>query len=207
MRTPGTAVRRACMAVLAMNAWLADVEPAAAHHVLGRPAYSLSEDSNTPPSIQAEVLIGDYTVTYMVFPAFPKPGRPGRINLHVRRSGDGTPFAGEVTFTVRHDSWWEWLGADPGGERLGTRPPDDNVFRQGFLFHEAGDFIISARFEAGGEPHVVDFPLRVGAPAPVGPIGVVVGLTLFGLIGISVVQRRRAMTGKIRAAHDQARRE
>ena len=30
-----------------------------AHHVLGRPAYSLNEDSNTPPSMQVETQIGD----------------------------------------------------------------------------------------------------------------------------------------------------
>jgi len=44
---------------------------AQAHHVIGRPAYNLNEDSNTPPSIQMETQIGDYFVTYMVFPAFP----------------------------------------------------------------------------------------------------------------------------------------
>lgn len=48
--------------------------PAYAHHVLGRPAYSLNEDSNTPPSMQVETQIGDYLVNMMVFPAFPKPG-------------------------------------------------------------------------------------------------------------------------------------
>ena len=46
-----------------------------AHHVLGRPAYSLGADSNTPPSMQIETQIGEYYVTYMAFPAFPKPNR------------------------------------------------------------------------------------------------------------------------------------
>jgi hypothetical protein len=57
------------------------ISPAYAHHVLGRPSYSLNEDSNTPPSMQIETRIGNYFVTYMVYPAFPKPGEPGRINL------------------------------------------------------------------------------------------------------------------------------
>jgi len=43
--------------------------PVQAHHVLGRPSYSLSEDSTTPPSMQVETQIGDYYVTYMAFPA------------------------------------------------------------------------------------------------------------------------------------------
>ena len=53
-----------------------------AHHVLGRPAYSLSDDSNTPPSMQVETQIGDFYVTYMAFPAFPQPGQQGRVNLY-----------------------------------------------------------------------------------------------------------------------------
>ncbi|MCK5385761.1 MAG: hypothetical protein KAJ39_01150, partial [Gammaproteobacteria bacterium] len=53
-----------------------------AHHVLGRPAYSLGADSNTPPSMQVETQIGEYYVTYMAFPAFPKPNQRGRVNLY-----------------------------------------------------------------------------------------------------------------------------
>jgi len=53
-----------------------------AHHVLGRPAYSLNEDSNTPPSMNIETQIGDYLVTAMVYPAFPRAGESGRINLY-----------------------------------------------------------------------------------------------------------------------------
>ena len=51
-------------------------QSASAHHVLGRPAYSLSEDSNTPPSLAIETQIGDFFVTYMVFPAFPRAEEP-----------------------------------------------------------------------------------------------------------------------------------
>lgn len=175
-------------------------EMARAHHVLGRPSYSLNEDSNTPPSLQAEVEIGDYFVTYMVFPAFPKPGEPGRVNLYATRLDDGTPFQGEVTFKVRDGSLQSWISARHE-ETLGAQPVDDNVFRQGFLFQEPGDYIITAEFESGGEPYVIDFPLRIGAPSGIGPIGVAVGAVVIILILIALLQRRRAMTGKVRAAH------
>jgi hypothetical protein len=190
------------LALLAAIFWLLAGDFAAAHHVLGRPAYSLNEDSNTPPSMQAEVQIGDYMVTYMVFPAFPRPEQPGRINLYASRIDDGTPFQGQVTFRVRADSWFSWLGIGNNGEKLGVRPPDDNVFRQGYTFHEAGDYIVSAEFQADGEPYVVEFPLRIGEPMPVGPIGIVVGLLMVALVSVSMMQRRRSMTGKIRGAHD-----
>ncbi len=188
--------------LLAPAVWLSTVDFAAAHHVLGRPSYSLNEDSNTPPSMQGEVQIGDYYVTYMAFPAFPRPAAPGRINLYVKRIDDGTPFQGEVTFKARADSWLSWLGLGGEGERLGVQPPDDNVFRQGFVFHEAGDYIIVAEFQADGEPYTIEFPLRIGEPASVGAIGIAVGLLLIVLVTVSVIQRRRAMTGKIRGAHE-----
>jgi hypothetical protein len=165
------------LALLVLALWISAVDFAAAHHVLGRPNYSLNEDSNTPPSMQGEVQIGDYFVTYMAFPAFPRPESPGRINLYVSRIDDGTPFQGEVAFKVRGESWLSWLGVGGKEEKLGLQPPDDNVFRQGFLFHEAGNYIVSAEFQAGGEPYIIEFPLRI-------------------------IQRRRAMTGKIRGAHE-----
>ncbi|MDP7548026.1 MAG: hypothetical protein QGF20_12090, partial [Alphaproteobacteria bacterium] len=122
-------------ALLTVVLWLSAVDNAAAHHVLGRPAYSLNEDSNTPPAIQAEARIGDYMVTYMVFPAFPKPDQPGRINFYATRFDDGTPFLGKVAFKARAESWYSWLGIGAKAEALGTQAPDDNVYRQRYRFH------------------------------------------------------------------------
>ena len=190
------------VALLAASCWLALADFAVAHHVLGRPSYSLGEDSNTPSSLQAEMRIGDYDVTYMVFPAFPKPGRPGRISLYVTRIDDGTLYAGEVAFTVRDDSWLSWIGLGGGEQKIGLQSLDDGVFRQAFSFHAEGDYIISASFEAGGEPHVIDFPMRVGPPPTVGPIGIAVGLLAIVLLSVTLIQRRRTMTGKIRSARE-----
>ncbi len=175
---------------------------AAAHHVLGRPSYSLGEDSNTPSSLQAEIRIGDYDATYMVFPAFPKPERPGRINLYVTRADNGALYAGEVSFTVREASWLSWIGLGGDEQKIGVQALDDGVFRQVFSFHQTGDYIISAAFDADGEPHVIDFPLRVGPPSTVGPIGIAVGLLAIVLLSVTLIQRRRTMTGKIRSAHE-----
>ncbi len=75
---------------------LVPLNTAAAHHVLGRPAYSLNEDSNTPPSMQGEARLGNYMLTYMIFPAFPRPGEPGRIHLYATTIAGSEPFAGKV---------------------------------------------------------------------------------------------------------------
>lgn len=170
-----------------------------AHHVLGRPAYSLNEDSNTPPSMQVETQIGNYFVTYMVYPAFPKPGEAGRINLYAIQTESGAAFNGQVTFMVRDDVWF---GAET--EQLGIQPPDDNVFRQGFVFSEEGNYIITAQFEAGGEPYVIDFPLRVGNPAAIGPVGVMIGAIVMVLVGVNLIQRKRLLRARIRSAHERS---
>jgi len=167
-----------------------------AHHVLGRPAYSLNEDSNTPPSMQVETQIGDYFVTYMVFPAFPRPNQPGRINLYAKRMDNSQPFAGNVTFTVRDDSWFH-----SNQETLGVQPPIDNVFRQNFEFLKQGDYIISANYEVNGVPYVIDFPLRIGNPAVIGPLGLAIAIIITALLMVNLIQRKRLLRDRIRSAH------
>ena len=189
-------------AILITIVSLTSVDFAAAHHVLGRPSYSLNEDSNTPPAMQAEVRIGDYLVTYLAFPAFPRPNTPGRINFYATHFYDGVPFAGKVTFRARKDSWFSWLGFRGDEHTLGIQSPDDTVFRQGYQFHDSGDYIIAAEFHTGGEHYIVDFPLRIGEPPLIGPIGVMVGVVLVVFLTVTLAQRRRLMTGKIRSAHE-----
>ena len=206
-RRPGAArgrrtrYRRALMALLAVAFWSWPADFAAAHHVLGRPSYGLNEDSNTPPDMQLEIQVGAYSLTYMIYPAFPQPGMPGRINLYAVRIDDGKPFQGKVAFKVRTDSLFSWPGKGDHEESLGVQPPDDNVFRQDFRFHEAGDYIITSEFSADGEPYVIDFPLRIGEAPPVGPLGIATGLLAAVIVIVSALQRRRSMTGKLRRAH------
>ncbi len=167
-----------------------------AHHVLGRPSYSLGEDSNTPPSMQVETQIGNYYVTYMAFPAFPKANEQGRVNIYASRIDNGVPFDGEVTFKVRNDSWFA-----SKEEVLGVQKIDDNVYRQGFVFKNDGNFIITAEFESDGEPYQIDFPLRIGEPSSMGPIGITVGVLILVLISVNVLQRKRRFQLKARREH------
>jgi len=167
-----------------------------AHHVLGRPSYSLSEDSNTPPSMQVETQIGEYYVTFMAYPAFPKPNEQGRVNLYASRIDNGNTFDGDVTFKVRDDSWFS-----DKEEVIGNQKVDDGVYRQGFVFKEAGDYIIVAEFESDGEPYIIDFPLRIGDPLPVGPIGVAVLIIVIVLIGVNLTQRKRLQRVKASQHH------
>lgn len=166
-----------------------------AHHVLGRPAYSLNEDSNTPPSMQVETQIGEYFITYMIFPAFPKPGEHGRINIYASRIDNGATFDGEMTFTVRSDSWFS--SEEP--ENVGTQSIDDGVYRQGFIFKKEGDYLITAEFESGGEPYVIDFPLQIGESGSMVPIGVALSLIVLTLFGVNMAQRKKIIREKIRS--------
>ncbi len=189
---------------LLLSLWLLLLASVAqAHHVIGRPSYSLNEDSNTPPSIQVETQIGDYFVTYMVFPAFPRPNEPARINLYASRISGDQPYQGKVSFSIRDDSWF-------GGneEDIGTQDVDYNVFRQNFVVSKAGNYIVTARFEADGQPYIVDFPLRIGKPAPIGTIGIIVSVALVVLFGLNLIHRRRRLTNiRIRDAHQEQRQQ
>lgn len=157
-----------------------------AHHVLGRPSYSLNESSTTPPSKEIEIRIGKFYVTFMVFPAFPKPGDQGRINLYVKRIKDGKPYEGKVAFKIRDDSWFSSKETF-----LGSQKPDDAVYRQGFSFHKAGNYLVRAQFFTDKEPYIIDFPLQVGNPWPIGPVGFIVGFIVLMLILVNVKIRRK----------------
>lgn len=173
-----------------------------AHHVLGRPAYSLNEDSNTPPTMQVETQIGNYFVTYMMFPAFPKSGERGRVNLYATRIDNGNAYRGEITFKVRDDVYF----GEKNEEILGTQPtPEDSVYRHGFTFSVDGDYIITAEFTADNEPYSIDFPLRIGPPSSMGPIGIAIAVIISVLISVSLVQRKRLLRSKIRSAHEETK--
>jgi len=186
--------------ILAIVVILSNIQIIYAHHVLGRPSYSLSADSNTPPSMQVETQIGEYYVTYMAFPAFPKPNEQGRVNLYASRIDNGVPYNGEVTFKVRDDSWFS-----DKEEIIGTQEIDDGVYRQGFIFKEVGNYIIVAEFESGGEPYVIDFPLRIGEPVSFGPIGIAVLVIVIVLVGVNITQRKRMQRVKASQHHQDNR--
>ncbi len=191
---------RAALAAAAL--WLLAADFAAAHHVLGRPAYGLNEDSNTPPGMQTEMLIGGYLLSYMVFPAFPRPGEPGRINLYAIHAETREPLESKVTFKVRVKPWYSWLGIGGDEGHLGIQSPYDRVFRQRFVLRDPGDYIIVAEFRADGGSYAAEFPLRVGAPPAVGPLGLFAGGLFIALVAVSVFHRRRSMTAKIRGVRE-----
>ena len=163
------------------------VSEASAHHVLGRPAYSLNEDSNTPPAMQIEAQIGDYFVTMMLFPAFPKPGVPARINLYATHLDDESPYDGTVTFTIRDDVMFGSSHSDS----LGVQRPDDNVFRQGFVVPHNGEYIITAKFEAGGQPYLIDFPMLIGPPNNLTPLVLSAVVILLIIGGLALRRKKR----------------
>lgn len=101
---------------------------------------------------------------------------------------------------MRDDAWFSTRE-----EPLGVQPVDDNVFRQGFLFSETGDYVITAAFESEGKPYIVDFPLRVGEPAAIGPVGIALGVLIIVLVGVNIVQPKHLASAKIRGAHKSTR--
>ncbi len=167
---------------------------AQAHHVLGRPAYSLGEDSNTPPGSEVELQVGEFAISYMAFPAFPQPRERGRINVYASYLKDGRPFDGEMSFKVREAGWF----ASAEEHVLGSQGPDDGVHRQGYSLEAAGKYTILVDFEAGGEPYRLEFPLQVGQSSRLPAIGM--GMAVFAVLAISatVLRRRRRARGLVK---------
>jgi len=52
-------------------------------------------------------------------------------------------------------------------------------------------------------PYSIDFPLRVGNPPPVGIIGIITALVVMLLVGVTIAQRRRLISGKAAINRDQ----
>jgi len=176
------------------------IRPAAAHHVLGRPSYGLSEDSNTPPGQQLEMTSGRYFTIFMVFPAFPQPEEPARVNLYLSHLDDGQSYDGEVAFFIRKNGWFKGE-EDP----LGVQAEDDKVYRQGFIVSEPGNYVIIARFESAGEQHVLEFPTRIGDAASPSAEAIAAAAVILVLLVVTLLQRRRLTRAKISSARDEAR--
>ncbi|MBV1884225.1 MAG: hypothetical protein KUG82_21470 [Pseudomonadales bacterium] len=203
--------RSSKLAVLFFTMILMCIAPLShAHHVLGRPAYSLNEDSNTPPSTLVETQVGSYFVSYMVYPAFPKANEQGRVNLYASRISDGVPYDGEVHFTISQNSALRNIvnffggantGAAEGAEEvLGSQLIDDGVYRQGFLFFKDGKYIVTARFLANGETHEVELPIRIGEASWFGPLGMIIAGIVCALIMMSLFQQKKVERLKVQAA-------
>ena len=166
-----------------------------AHHVLGRPAYSLNEDSNTPPGLSVEMQVGEYFITYMVFPAFPKANQVGRLNIYISRIDNGQAYVGDVSFFTEDDNWFS---KNPK-EKLGTQKIDDGVYRQRFQFREDGSYIISAEF-FDKEEYIIDFPLVIGRPTSYITIVLGGGIIMIVLLGgMSFIQRKKLLVKKIQS--------
>ena len=160
---------------------------ASAHHVLGRPAYQLNEDSNTPSSIQGEAQIGDFSTTYMVFPAFPRPHEPGRISFYATNGKTGQAYNGKTEFHIRERPWYDWLFPTSTFVKLGTQKIDDKVYRQAFQFEQAGSYMISIRFDGTSGPNELEFPLTVGHPPGVDFISILAGVLLLILVATVIL--------------------
>lgn len=160
--------------------------PAFAHDVPGQPSHVLSEDPDAPPAVQVETHLGPYHVIFVASPAAANPGERGTLTLSASRSDDGQPFIGKVTFKALGDSI-----SSGKEETIGLQYLRDDVYRQSFLFKEAGDYIVRAEFEADGEPYAVDLPLTIGTPSRIGTVGVAGISLLVALVTVNLVQRRR----------------
>ncbi len=183
-------MRPVLLAVLMLILFFDNLTLAWGHHVLGRPAYRFSEDSSTPPALFVETQIGHYMVNVMVYPAFPKAGQESRIKLYATHLDTHNNFTGPVHFAIRDDVMF----GNNRAETLGTQTPVDGIYRQIVLFSDEGDYIVTASFEAEGEPYIVDLPITIGQPRHYGTLAAAVGVILGVLVLVRISRRKRRRT-------------
>lgn len=167
-----------------------------AHHVLGRPSYNLDEDTTTPPALELESQIAHFYVSFMAYPAIPDPHEHGRINVHISDTEQSKPYVGEVTFKARYDSYFK-----NGETLLGQQSIDDSVYRQGFVFEEPGNYIISAEFNENGKQYRVDMPLTVGEPGVMNSAALTITIVTLLLFAFSIYKRRQLHRLQARQYH------
>lgn len=157
-----------------------------AHHVIGRYSYDVNEDSSSPPGQHVETQIGDYQITYRVFPAFVKPNEQGRINFYISPTQIGDGIESDVKFSVRESG----LFKNPM-DVLGVQTVDDNVYHQDFNFHHAGNYVVTADFKLAGEPYSLDFPLQVGSASTTNASRMIAGMFIFILLIAGLRNKQR----------------
>ena len=81
---------------------------------------------------------------------------------------------------------------DPGTQKAWSRA------RQRLVFPGRGEYLITIRFEDNGEPYVIQFPVHIGEAAPVSVVTMAIIALAIALVLISLTQRRRLMSGKVR---------
>jgi hypothetical protein len=129
----------------------------------------------------------------MVFPAFPKAEKPGRVNLYIQGIDEGVTFNGKVVFSVADDSMFS-----DAVEPLGTQSIDDGVYRQGFVFKQNGKYLIRAHFDANNEPYDIDFPLQVGELSPIRPLALTALVLIITLLGANLLIGKKSQLAKFR---------
>ncbi len=184
-----------------LAAVLCSVQPASAHHVLGRPSYGLDADTTETSSIEMDAEIGDYNATFMLYPSLPEPGDHGRINLFLAHVPGSPDPDGPITFFLRRDSWMAYFGLLGAKREIGQQRPDDRVYRQAMTIPDEGRYVILASFTSGGKPYEFRFPVQIGEPAVAGPAEIGAVVLVLALLLTSVAMRRRVLTGKLRGNH------
>ena len=182
-------------------AMLCAIQPALAHHILGRPSYGLDADTTETSSIELDSEIGDYNATFMLYPSLPEPGDHGRINLFIAHVPGAADPDGPIAFSIRRDGWLASIGIRRGEREIGRQVPDDRVYRQAMTIPEEGHYVIVADFRAGGKPYQFSFPVQIGEPPVAGPAEIGAVAVVLALLVSSVAMRRRVMTGKLRSNH------
>ncbi len=174
-------------------ALLLSAGPVAAHHIMGIPHHTYSEEYPQIPivEVQAQTPHSDVHFTYM--PGTPRPGQDVRFKLYARGREDGKPRTPPMKVEVYKETFFG--GLEPVRDAFEIEPgvgPERNDFKWFINFREAEAFKIRVHYpDVGGGVEVLDFPVTIGETDDRPLIGAAFGTLVLAAVVVGVTKRRR----------------
>ncbi|RMF70945.1 MAG: 4Fe-4S binding protein [Planctomycetota bacterium] len=165
---------------------------AEAHHILGLPHYSYSENYPQNPTFEYPAQTGPYDVVLTCYPGRPNPGEPANLSFYIKNRNTGAPYTPPVVVRV--------LQTFTFGRNREILPPTsvepfEVTHQLSATFPETGEYVVELKMDVEGKPEVIPFALTVGDETATASVLVAAGtgLALFLIIvrAIKIKQRRR----------------
>jgi len=174
---------------------------ASAHHILGIPHYSYSENYPQNPTYEYPATSGPYDILLTCYPGEPVPGNPTDLAFYIKDRKSGQPYNQPITVRVLRTFTF-------GRNREILHPtvvdPVEIPHLLTATFPADGEYVIEMTLDVEGKPEIIPFGVTIGNPTATTSIlaAVGIGFMLFIVIvrAIKIKRSRRVAN----AAHDAA---
>ncbi len=180
----------ACLPLVAFAAVLLMPTAAQAHHILGLPHYSYSENYPQAPTLEYPATTGPYDVLLTCYPGTPVPGEAANLAIYIKNRDTQTPYDRPITVRV--------LQTFTFGRNREVLPstvvqPFEVPHKLSATFPADGEYVVELTMDVEGKSEVIPFMVIAGNPSATISIliAVALGLAVFVII-IRAIKIKRA---------------